>query len=259
MTKEQIANNYLEETKNKFLKDTIKKGRKAIIFGAFADNIAGTIAQEFEKQNIEVMRIDKQYDSSEDVSLDKNIKKIAKECFENSDILVLAHSTMQLKWFEDYTDKEMDAIINNNLVSHMKVVRSWIKATIGSPYKKYIIFVGSMAYNTVLNGSIPYCISKAGIGMLAKGLAWELAPKNYNVITLHPSNTQDAPMSFQTIKELEKFRNISHTKAIEYWSSSCPKGKFLSKQEIANMALFFISGDNDYLSGANIEFRGGQR
>lgn len=268
-TKYEISGSEMDLLKEKYLVDTLNTNRTATIIGAYGNNICGEIKNVFMDNDIIVHTIDKKpidvnYTSNNvasyicaDMTDEKNIDTVA--TLDQSDILVLGHGTMQLDWFEDYTYKQMEYIIQNNLLSHMKIVNRWIRQTIEKRYKKYLIIIGSMAYDNVLNGSIPYMVSKAGLAMLARGLAWELAPKNYNVICIHPSNTKDTPMTERTILEIMRFRHVDYADAESYWSAVLPKMNFLTKNQIAELALFFVSGKCDYLSGSNIELRGGQR
>ena len=116
-----------------------------------------------------------------------------------------------------------------------------------------------MAYNHPLNGSAVYCASKAGLAMLMKCLAWELAPKGYDVYTIHPSNVEDTPMSDDTIDGLRRYRNMTLPEAEAYWGDSPIRDEILTKWEIADLVRTLLSPNTGYLSGAQLELSGGQR
>lgn len=267
-SKFEIAGVSTDYFKERYLNDNIKAKRYAGIIGAHKynkyngqSNICWEVAVLLANNGIQVKIYDRKKDKNHDlagINGDPNIVRIASE-LSGSDILVVGHGDMDLKWFEDYTFNDFEYSINENVLSQMKLVKEWVKNTIDAPYKKYIVLIGSMAYDNVLNGSIPYMVGKAGLSMLVRGLAWELAPKNYNVIGVHPSNTLDTPMTDKTIEKITQFRNIDRAEAENYWGAILPKEKFLTKDEISELINFFVSGKCDYLSGSNIELRGGQR
>jgi NAD(P)-dependent dehydrogenase (short-subunit alcohol dehydrogenase family) len=264
--KEQLSNAVLEQTKQEFLVDTLSVNRAALLTGALGGNIGGAINSILSKELHMPTRMFDQRCMDQslrfDVCDEGDISMMLDSFFTwypMGDVLVLCHGDMDLKWFEDMSDQDIDYLIETNLISHMKIIRRWVNLTLHKAYKKYIVIIGSMAYTSVLNGSTTYCVAKAGLAMLVRSLAWELAPKNYNVIGIHPSNTLDTPMTERTIQKIEEFRSISREAAEAYWSAVLPKNSFLTKEEIGRHVAHFCSGDADYLSGSNIELRGGQR
>jgi len=145
------------------------------------------------------------------------------------------------------------------LLSQIYLTKEFVRKTIDSKNKKQIFFIGSMAYKAVLNASAPYCAAKAGLAHFANCIAWELAPKNYDVYTLHPSNTEDTPMTKHTIESVARYRGISMEDAEKYWGSVLPKDRWLQKEDIANLVNYLINDESGYLSGCNLEMKGGQR
>jgi ketoreductase len=116
-----------------------------------------------------------------------------------------------------------------------------------------------MAYKAVLNGSSPYCAAKAGLAHFARCLAWELAPKAFDVFCVHPSNTKGTPMTEETIKGLMRYRGLDRKEAEAYWGAVLPKWQWLLPENIADLVSFLVSGKAEYLSGANLDMAGGQR
>lgn len=173
--------------------------------------------------------------------------------------LINCASIMDLQWFEEYSMDDVRRIIETNLVGAYAVSKEFVQRTLGTPWRKYIVHLGSMAARMPLNGSSPYCASKAGLEQLCRCMAFELAPKNYNVLCIHPSNIEDAPMSHETIKKICRFRNVSHKEAVDYWSTGLMRDAFLTKPEIANLIRMFVDGECDYLSGHAVCLAGGHR
>jgi NAD(P)-dependent dehydrogenase (short-subunit alcohol dehydrogenase family) len=151
------------------------------------------------------------------------------------------------------------SVVENSLTSQMILLKKYVERTINKPYIKTVIFIGSMAHQSVLNGSSPYCAAKAGLNHFVRCTAWELAPKGFRIFIVNPSNVQDAPMSEKTIKDLMRYRNLDREQAESYWSDSCPLGSFLTKNEIAEICYNLTKDEFKYLCGQPINLSGGNR
>lgn len=173
--------------------------------------------------------------------------------------LIMCHGVSHLDWFENAPMEKMQEIVDVNLTGTIRLTQAFVKATIETPVRKRIIAIGSMAHRSVLNGSAAYCASKAGLAMLCRCLAWELAPKGYDVYCIHPSNTYGTPMSEQTIEGLARYRCMTREDAERYWNDSAMRDESLRVEEIADLVGFILHRPAAYLSGCNIELAGGQR
>ena len=252
MSKFTLSNSYINDLKQ--LHPALTKNeldRKAIIIGSnFGSNIGFHINNKLVENKISTRCYNKN-------TLNMTHQNLPVE--EDHDILVLANGYTYLEWIENLTDDKISQMINDTFLSSVRATNQFVKATIKNPYKKYIIFIGSMAYKNVLNGSSVYCASKAAISHFSKCVAWELAPKGYNVITINPSNTEGTPMTEETIKGLMRYRGLDRKQAENYWGAILPKHKWLQPNEIADICSFFVSGKSDYMSGTQIDLSGGQR
>lgn len=175
------------------------------------------------------------------------------------DTLIMCHGVTELEWFEDISMDRVQEIFDVNVVGSYRMARKFVKQTINEDYRKRIIMIGSMAHRMVLNGSAAYCASKAALAMLGRCMAWELAPKGYDVFVIHPSNTRGTPMTEETIKGLMRYRGLSRAAAEAYWNDSPIRYSMLSTTEISELVLFLIGPHSSYLSGAQLELAGGQR
>lgn len=175
------------------------------------------------------------------------------------DTIVFNNGYTWLDWIEDQPFQKIGQVLHDTLYASMVGASDFVKATLGTPHRKYIVFIGSMAYNHVLNGSAPYCAAKAGLAQFAKCLAYELAPKGYCVFVVHPSNVEGGPMSQDTIQGLMRYRHLSREQAEEYWRAEAPMGRFLTKDEIAATVCDLVDGHHDYMNGAQIELAMGGR
>jgi len=193
-----------------------------------------------------------------DVRKESDIFDIANLGTRPANVLIMSHGVTHLDWFENCPLEKMKEMIDVNLTGSAMVAQSFVKSTIIEPYRKIIIGIGSMAYNKVLNGSALYCASKAGHAHLMKCLAWELAPKGYDVYCINPSNTAETPMAEQTIEGLMRYRFMEREEAEAYWNDTVIRGDMLRAEEIANLIFTLIHG-TPYLSGAMLDLGGGQR
>lgn len=173
--------------------------------------------------------------------------------------LVVCTGFTHLDWFEDVDSFDLEETFTSNVIGPFLYAQKFVRQHISDEFKHNIIFIGSMAYNKVLNGSSAYCASKAALAHLTRCLAWELAPKGFNVFCVHPSNTEDSPMSEKTIEGLMRYRHLTREEAEQYWSAGNPRNEFLTKDEIAHVVHTLLLPQSAYLSGSNIELAGGQR
>jgi NAD(P)-dependent dehydrogenase (short-subunit alcohol dehydrogenase family) len=173
--------------------------------------------------------------------------------------LILCHGVSHLDWFEDLPFSKMNEIIQVNLLGTAKVIQHFVRDTIGNNERKRIIIIGSMAHNKVLNGSAVYCATKAAVAHLVRCLAWELAPKGFDVFCIHPSNTEGTPMSEETIQGLMRYRAMSREQAEAYWNDSPIRSEILQTYDIAELVMYLLKDTAAYLSGCQLEMAGGQR
>jgi NAD(P)-dependent dehydrogenase (short-subunit alcohol dehydrogenase family) len=178
------------------------------------------------------------------------------------DTLIICAAETHLDWIEDYPYGAMVEVIHNTLLCPMVATQQFVRTTLNTPWVKHIVYIGSMAYNKVLNASAPYCAAKAGLAHFARCMAWELGPKGYRVFTVHPGNVLDTPMSMHTIGDISRYRTLSIEEAEQYWASAEPPMGFLTRYEIAVIVSDLVSDSNEswrHVSGSQIELAGGSR
>lgn len=255
--KSRVSWDYMTNQKARHAGKEIRPVRRVLITGADKSNsIGAAIEKKLQACVYETARLE--------VDVRDNAMQIRAailKSFEGQlpDALVMSHGVTHLDWFEDCPEEKIRDIIDVNLIGSAIVAQEFVKLTIEEPCAKSIVSIGSMAYRAVLNGSAAYCASKAGLAHLMKCLAWELAPKGYSVFSVHPSNTEGAPMSEDTIQGLMRYRGLNRQEAEAYWGASLPKARWLQPQDIADEVEILLSGRVEYLSGGNIEMAGGQR
>ena len=257
--KSKVSSSYIKEQLDKYgtLTYKIEYERSYLVVGARVTepiNIGGHIARALPFGNIQT--VDK---TVGDVTNVEFLDELFKEEYGGYDTLICCQGTTHLDWIENQTPSDISRQLHDSLMSHMLLTNKFVNATIDAPWRKCIIYVGSMAYRQVLNGSSIYCAAKAGLNMFARCMAWELAPKGYDVYIIHPGNVACSPMAEQTIAELQRYRRMDEAAAREYWNTGNPRDTVLTPDEIARLVCQLASGDYKYMAGNPIDLTGGQR
>lgn len=264
--KDQVGESYIENMK---LKHSInpfspEQTRKAIVVGNDGkSNIGHYITSKLLLDGYEVVSTFL-YEDQDSTSYHQklNVAHVNGKFFQqhkDADTLVLCNGSSHMNWIEHQNIAIINNTMNDVLIGSMNATSEFVRATIDSSVPKYIVFIGSMAYKSVLNGSSVYCAAKAGLAHFMKCCAWELAPKGYRVFCVHPSNTLGTPMTEETIRGLMRYRGLSREAAEAYWNGVVPMDHILSPGEIAQVVSELVSGRMDYMSGTNVELAGGQR
>lgn len=258
-TKDQVSNSYMDQMVRKhFQKELLSdSARTALVTGAEkSGSIGEAIVDMLSGRNFRKVRTPhkREYDVRNDEHISKMILNAAE-----SDTLILCHGENHMDWIENQSFTAIQRVIETNLIGTIKTVSAFVDMTLTAPMRKQIVIIGSMAYNHVLNASAPYCASKAGLAHFVRCAGWELAPKGYDVFGVHPSNTEGAPMTEDTIKGIMRYRGVDRHTAENYWGAICPKGRWLTPQDIAQVVSNLLMPSGESMSGTNIELSMGQR
>jgi NAD(P)-dependent dehydrogenase (short-subunit alcohol dehydrogenase family) len=109
-----------------------------------------------------------------------------------------------------------------------------------------IINLASIAAKMPLQGGA-YSVSKAGVWMLTKVLALELATTGIRVNAIGPGYIE-TPMTALLRSDEERSRRVL---------GQTPMGRFGQPEEIANTALFLASDESSYFTGELLHPSGG--
>lgn len=262
-TKDEVAGAYAEATKEQF--GDLRRmdyGRSALVIGADEANIGGCIADALDKSGRfgagdDYGFVQRLHKGTLDASDPDNVATLDLSSF---DTLVLANGFSSLDWLENAPLETIAASLNDNLLASQLMTQKFVNDTLGKPWVKDIVFIGSMAHRAILNGSSYYCAAKAGLAHFARCAAWELTPKGYRVFSVHPSNTAGTPMTEKTIEGIERYRGIDHESAENYWGAINLMPRWLAPQDIGEVVLWLVTNPAaEYLAGSDIELKAGQR
>lgn len=255
--KGSISSSHLDDTKMEHASKRPRSYRRALVVGAYPGNIGAAIAERLEEQHDFTVS---QYDIKD--GFDFTVPHTAMNAImdADADTLILANGRTHLDWIEDQPYSEITKVLDDTLLASIVAVREFVTATIEHEHSKHIVFIGSMAHNSVLNASAPYCAAKAGLHHFAQCAAWELTPKGYTVHIVHPSNVEGTPMTEATIEGLARYRGLTRQSAESYWGALNLMDRWLSPHDVAETVGWLVtSGAARYLSGSALELKAGQR
>lgn len=261
--KEQIAADHHAVQEDRYGRLTPRAERHAAVVGCNPGNIGHHIADSLSELFPVTM-----YDRSPVLGADVNRLDAMEGApnggwngsWEPFDTLVLANGYTNLAWLEDQDELYIHRAVNDNLLASMLATKRFVRDTKFKPWLKYIVYVGSMAYRNVLNGSAPYCAAKAGLNMFARCAAWELAPKGYRVFIVHPSNTEGTPMTEKTIQGLMRYRNLDREEAEAYWGAVRALPAWLQPWDIGRIVQWLVTDVSaEFLTGNPLDLAGSTR
>lgn len=161
------------------------------------------------------------------------------------DILVNSAGVHLKKDTLEVTDEEWSRVIETNLTGSFRVCRA-----VGTQMKVQgrgkIINIASLGSFVALKDAAAYTSSKAGIILLTKNLAVELAPFNIQVNAI-------APGVFRTALNAK----VLVGERLERILSNTPMKRLGTPDELAGTAVYLSSKASDFVTGAVIPVDGG--
>ncbi|MBN1160572.1 MAG: SDR family oxidoreductase [Dehalococcoidales bacterium] len=251
------------------MKDERLRGKTAVVTGG-RQGIGRAIALAFARAGADLVIVDIVFDDGKLDALAEEIKKIGRKClslqadissktqvekmvklavkrFRKIDILVncagvwLPGQTL-LECPEGNWDRVIDVNLKGTYLCCQAVGRVMAESKSGN-----IINMSSQVGLNPGTGAGAYSISKAGIIMLTRQLALELAGYNIRVNALAPG-----------IVKTDFNRNIwDSPQAARQLSLEVPLGRLAEPEDIARAALFLASEESGYITGAVIPVDGG--
>jgi NAD(P)-dependent dehydrogenase (short-subunit alcohol dehydrogenase family) len=257
-TKNEISSFYMEQQKQVHAHKVLRPDneRVAVIFGAAKPGSIGRAIEDSLRNRgfTTYAPRQEQIDVRSPLVLEDYLELIP------ADTLICCQGVTHLDWIEDQPSIYIEKVIDSTLTGSILAASRFAAAKMSTPWRKQIVFIGSMAYNHVLNGSAPYCAAKAGLAHFAKCIAWELAPKGFDVFCVNPSNTEGAPMTEDTIKGIMRYRDLPRDEAEAYWGAVLPRAAWLQPGDVAEVVSMLLTNTGGgYMSGSNIDLAGGQR
>lgn len=185
-----------------------------------------------------------------DVSDEGQVKKMVRDViseFGTVDILINCAAINQFGRIEEISLEDWERVLKNNVTSQFLCCKYILPIMKEKKYGK-IVNVSSIAgrFRSSLSG-IHYVTSKAAVIGFTRQLAYEAAQDKINVNAVCPGQTE-TPMLRASLKpgDEEKLRQI------------IPLGRPATPEQQANVILFLVSDQADYITGGIIDVNGGQ-
>ena len=165
---------------------------------------------------------------------------------------------------KDFTDEAWNTTLSVNLTGTFLCCRAAAREMINRGQGGKIVNISSIRGKVAAPLQGPYSASKFGVLGLTKTLALELAPYRINVNAVCPgaTDTDIADKFFQ--REAERFVTSVQKVRTKYWEdafgpslSGIPLGRLGTPDDIANVVVFLVSEESNYVTGQAINVDGG--
>jgi NAD(P)-dependent dehydrogenase (short-subunit alcohol dehydrogenase family) len=182
------------------------------------------------------------------------------EEFGRLDILVNNAAATQIKAVDLLSDEDIDLIIDTNLKGYVKCAREAVKIMKAAGTRGTLLFISSKnGLEGAANKSL-YCATKGGELAMARSLAKELGRFGIRVNSICP----DAVLEGSALWEDDSYRlgtarryNISEEEIPDFYKERCALKTNIKPEDVANAALFLLSGNAGKITGAILSVDGG--
>jgi NAD(P)-dependent dehydrogenase (short-subunit alcohol dehydrogenase family) len=163
------------------------------------------------------------------------------------DILVNNAGVQKRVFFLDLAEEDWDWMLGVNLKGYFLVGQA-VAAGMKAKGTGKIINVSSEAGGFPAQRMTAYCVSKAGVAMLTKCMALELAPHGIRVNALAPGLTR-TDINRQDLED-EAF--------LKARLARIPLGRVMNPDDLVGAAVFLASADSDRMTGQILQVDGGR-
>ncbi|WP_424094573.1 SDR family NAD(P)-dependent oxidoreductase [Moorena producens] len=242
-------------------------GKSAIITGA-GRGIGKAIAQKFLQEGARLLICDivpdriaaaaeelsqwgEVYGMAGDVSdgaFCEALVKHAQEYFGEIDVLVNNAGIVAIEPFLEHSESAWDRVMAVNLKGTFLLGQQAARVLVAQGKGGAIINMGSTNGHVAERESAAYNASKAGVVLLTKTMAAELAPYNIRVNCVSPGFI---------ITDLTQQSGAGDTFVREY-PNKVPLGRCGNPEEVANLFAFLASDEASFIIGESIIIDGGQ-
>lgn len=163
------------------------------------------------------------------------------------EILVSNAGVQKRIFFLDLAEEDWDWIVDTNLKGCYLVGQA-VAARMKARGRGKIINVSSEAAGFPAPRMSAYCVSKAGIAMLTKCMALELASHGIRVNALAPGLTRTDLNS----------KDLDDPEFYKLRVARIPLGRVMSPEDLVGAAVFLASPDSDSMTGQTLQVDGGR-
>ena len=185
-------------------------------------------------------------DTSKRTDVEKMVKKVW-ESLGPIDILVNNAGVQKRVFFVDLEEADWDWMLGVNLKGYYLVGRA-VATRMKERGAGKIINVSSEAAGIAAQRMTAYCVSKAGVAMLTRCMALELAQYGVRVNALAPGLTR-TDINRKDLED-EDFLKTRLTRI--------PLGRVMAPEDLVGAAVFLASAESDMATGITVQVDGGR-
>jgi len=163
------------------------------------------------------------------------------------DVLVNNAGILKRVFFLDLEERDWDAILDVNLKGCYLVGQA-VAARMKPRGRGKIINVSSDAASLPAPRVSAYCVSKAGVAMLTRCMALELAQHGIRVNALAPG---------LTLTDINRDA-LADEAFLKMRLERVPLGRVMSPEDLVGAAIFLASADSDMATGITVQVDGGR-
>jgi len=163
------------------------------------------------------------------------------------DVLVNNAGILKRVFFLDLEERDWDAILDVNLKGCYLVGQA-VAARMKPRGRGKIINVSSDAATLPAPRVSAYCVSKAGVAMLTRCMALELAQHGIRVNALAPG---------LTLTDINRDA-LADEAFLKMRLERVPLGRVMSPEDLVGAAIFLASADSDMATGITVQVDGGR-
>jgi NAD(P)-dependent dehydrogenase (short-subunit alcohol dehydrogenase family) len=163
------------------------------------------------------------------------------------DILVNNAGVQKRVYFLDLEESDWDWMLDVNLKGYF-LVGQVVAGRMKGRGRGKIINVSSEAGGFPAQRMTAYCVSKAGVIMLTKCMALELAPYGIRVNALAPGLTRT---------DINR-KDLEDEAFLKMRLARIPLGRVLNPEDLVGSAVFLASADSDMMTGMTLQVDGGR-
>ena len=223
-------------------KQLLEEGANVVINYAHNEENAKQTLELFKEYENNILMVKADISDEEQV---KDMFKQVAEKYGKLDFLVNNAAYDKILSVEDLTQEEFRKELDVNLVARWMCIKYAIPLFKKSDYPR-VVNIASRLGTRPMTESLAYCTCEAATIMLTQVCALELSKYNIKVNTVSPSLTL-TPLAKQSYTEEE----------IKETAMKNPSKRLGECEDTANVVLFLLSKEADYINGENINVNGG--
>ena len=180
-----------------------------------------------------------------DIKTVRSLVKHTVSLFGALHITVANAGVTRIAGFLDLSSQDFEDMVNLNLRGSFFLAQAAAKQLQSQKSGGRIIFVSSVTGRRGVKGLSAYGMTKAGLEMLTKSCALELAPLKITVNAVAPGAT------------LTPRTALEHPDYEKTWSELNPSGRIANPEDIAHAVHFLTTPEAEYINGQVVVVDGG--